>query len=31
MIFENTQKLNRQAIWFVAIHTLVIFNFRFGF
>lgn len=31
MVFENTQKLNRQALWFVALHTLVILNFAIDF
>lgn len=26
MVFENKQKLNRQALWFVALHPLVILN-----
>jgi hypothetical protein len=31
MVFENTQKLNRQAFWFVALHTLVVLNFVIDF
>ncbi|CEG22883.1 hypothetical protein BN1080_01818 [Planococcus massiliensis] len=31
MVYENTQKLNRQALLFVALHTLVILNFVIDF
>lgn len=31
MVYENTEKLNRQAFWFVILHTLIIFNFAIDF
>ncbi|MCP2034867.1 hypothetical protein L1279_001854 [Planomicrobium sp. HSC-17F08] len=31
MVYENTEKLNRQAFWFVVLHTLLIINFAFDF
>jgi hypothetical protein len=31
MVFENTEKLNRQALLFVVLHTLLIFNFAIDF
>lgn len=31
MHYENTEKLNRQGLLFVALHTLVLFMFAFDF
>lgn len=31
MVYENTEKLNRQAFWFVVLHTLLIINFVIDF
>lgn len=31
MHYENEVRLNRQALWFVVLHTLVIFNFVIDF
>ncbi|ETP67959.1 hypothetical protein G159_14775 [Planococcus glaciei CHR43] len=31
MVYENTEKLNRQAFWFVVLHTLLIINFAIDF
>ena len=29
--YENVEKLNRQGLWFVVIHTLILFNFVIDF
>lgn len=31
MQYENVEKLNRQGMWFVVIHTLVLLNFVIDF
>lgn len=31
MQYENVEKLNRQGMWFVIIHTLVLLNFVIDF
>lgn len=31
MVYENTEKLNRQAFWFMVLHTLLIINFAIDF
>lgn len=31
MQYENLERLNRQGMWFVIIHTLIVFNFAVDF
>ncbi len=31
MQYENYERLNRQGMWFVLIHTLVVFNLALNF
>lgn len=31
MSYENEWRLNRQALWFIVLHTVVIFNIAFDF